>query len=34
MLLIGALTLLLGFWLPSPLLHLIQQAGQIVGGAR
>jgi hydrogenase-4 component F len=34
MLLIGALTLLLGFWLPSPLLHLIQQAGQIVGGVR
>ena len=34
MLLIGALTLLFGFWLPSPLLQLIQQAGQIVGGAR
>ena len=34
MLLIGALTLLLGFWLPAPLLQLIQQAGQIVGGAR
>jgi hydrogenase-4 component F len=34
MLLIAALTLLFGFWLPSPLLHLIQQAGQIVGGAR
>ena len=34
MLLIAALTLLLGFWLPSPLLHLIQQASQIVEGAR
>ncbi len=34
MLLIAALTLLLGFWLPSPLLHLIQQAGQIAGGTR
>jgi hypothetical protein len=34
MLLIGALTLLLGFWLPSPLLQLIQQAGQIVEGTR
>jgi hydrogenase-4 component F len=34
MLLIAALTLLFGFWLPSPLLRLIQQAGQIVGGAR
>lgn len=34
MLLIGALTLLLGLWLPAPMLQLIQQAGQIVGGAR
>jgi len=34
MLLTAALTLLLGFWLPSPLLHLIQQASQIVGAAR
>ena len=34
MLLIAGLTLLLGFWLPSPLLDLIHQAGQIVGGTQ
>jgi hydrogenase-4 component F len=34
MLLIVALTLLLGFWVPAPLLQLIRQAGQIVEGAR
>jgi hydrogenase-4 component F len=34
MLLIGALTIFLGVWLPRPLLDLIHQAGQIVGGVR
>jgi hypothetical protein len=34
MLVIAALTLLFGFWLPAPLLQLIQQAGQIAGGAQ
>jgi len=33
MLLLAALVLLLGFWLPSPLYRLIQQAGQIIGSA-
>jgi len=33
MLLLAALVLLLGFWLPSPLYRLIQQAGQIIESA-
>ena len=32
MLLLAALTLLLGVWLPDPLLRLIEQASQIIGG--